>query len=106
MRALGGLLLIAVLAGCAGDYETFEPPPLDFSGRPPLRFAVDSVSVQSAYRPAGRPPFVDHTLVLTPEAAPRALLHNLGRPGLVHTLQRGRAALRSSCSGPALRAFA
>jgi hypothetical protein len=85
IRGFGALLLLALLLGCAGDYETFEPPPLDFGGRPPLRFAVDSVSVQSAYRPAGRPPFVEHTLVLTPEAAVRALLEQrlqaVGGPG-------------------------
>jgi hypothetical protein len=74
MRAVGGLLLITLLAGCAGDYETFKPPPLDFSGRPPLRFAVETITVQSAYRPQGRPPYIDHTLAVTPEAAARAML--------------------------------
>ena len=74
MRALAGLLLITVLAGCAGDYETFQPPPLDLSDQPVLRFAVDEISVESAYRPAGAPPYVDHTLALTPEAAVRSYL--------------------------------
>jgi hypothetical protein len=85
MRALPGLLLIALLAGCAGDYKTFQPPPLDFSGLPTLRFAVDRIAVESAYRPAGAPPFVDHTLALTPEAALRAYLEQklvaVGGPG-------------------------
>jgi len=85
MRALGGLLLITLLLGCAREYETFEPPPLDFSGRPPLRFAVDAVTVQSAYRPPGRPPFIDQTMVVTPEAATRAMLEQrlqaVGGPG-------------------------
>jgi hypothetical protein len=85
MRTLTGFLLIALLAGCAGDYQTFQPPPLDFSGQPTLRFAVDRITVESAYRPAGAPPFVDHTLALTPEAALRAYLEQklvaVGGPG-------------------------
>jgi hypothetical protein len=85
MRMLRGLLLITLLAGCAGDYETFQPPPLDLGGQPPLRFAVDAITVESAYRPAGAPPFVDHTLALTPEAAMRAYLEQklqaVGGPG-------------------------
>jgi hypothetical protein len=85
MRTLTGFLLIALLAGCAGDYQTFQPPPLDFSGQPTLRFAVDRITVESTYRPAGAPPFVDHTLALTPEAALRAYLEQklvaVGGPG-------------------------
>jgi hypothetical protein len=69
------LVVAAVLLGaCASEYETFEPPPLDFSNRQPLRLAVDRVAVDSVYRPAGAPPYVDHALPLTPEAATRALL--------------------------------
>ena len=85
MRTLWVVLLLALLAGCARDYETFEPPPLDFSGRAPLRLAVDEVVVQSAYRPPGRLPFVEHTLILSPEAAARELLEHrlqaVGGPG-------------------------
>jgi hypothetical protein len=85
MRTLTGFLLIALLAGCAGDYQTVQPPPLDFSGQPTLRFAVDRITVESTYRPAGAPPFVDHTLALTPEAALRAYLEQklvaVGGPG-------------------------
>jgi hypothetical protein len=85
MRSVFVVLLTLLLAGCARDYETFEPPPLDFSERPPLRFAVDEVVIQSAYRPPGRPPFVEHTLILSPEAAARALLEQrlqaVGGPG-------------------------
>jgi hypothetical protein len=90
MRRLRGLVLIALLAGCTGDYETFQPPPLDLSGQPPLRFAVDTIAVESAYRPAGAPPFVDHTLALTPEAALRAYLEQklqaVGGPGRLHAV--------------------
>jgi hypothetical protein len=85
MRVLWGLLLVTLLTGCAGDYETFQPPPLDLSRQPALRFAVDRVTVESAYRPAGAPPFVDHTLALTPEAAVRGYLEQklqaVGGPG-------------------------
>jgi hypothetical protein len=66
-------LLVAVLAGCA-NYESFDPPPLDYSDRTPLRLAVDSVAVQSAYTPPGQPPNVEHTLILSPEEALRRLL--------------------------------
>jgi hypothetical protein len=85
MRVLRGLLLVTLLAGCAGDYETFQPPPLDLSRQPALHFAVDRITVESAYRPAGAPPFVDHTLALTPEAAVRSYLEQklraVGGPG-------------------------
>jgi hypothetical protein len=85
MRRTLVLLLAIGLAGCAGDYETFQPPPLDFGDRPPLRFAVGAVDIRSAYEAKGAPPFVDHTFALTPEAATRQLLeHRLqaaGGPG-------------------------
>jgi hypothetical protein len=68
------VIVVGMLGGCASDYQTFDPPPLDFSGRPPLNLAVDRVAVDSVYRPAGAPPYVDHALPLTPEAATRALL--------------------------------
>jgi hypothetical protein len=67
-------IVIGLLGGCASDYQTFEPPPLDFSDRPPLQLAVERITIDSVYRPAGAPPYVDHMLPLTPEAATRALL--------------------------------
>ncbi len=85
MRSVLAVLLFVGLAGCAGNYETFVPPPLDFSSQPPLRFAVGAIDVQSAYQPRGAPPYVEHTFALTPEAAIRQLLeHRLqaaGGPG-------------------------
>jgi hypothetical protein len=85
MRAGWGLLLVVLLAGCAGDYQTCEPPPLDFSAQPTLRFAVERIDVESAYRSPGAPPFVEHTLALTPEAALRGYLEQkleaVGGPG-------------------------
>jgi hypothetical protein len=68
------LILIGLLGACTGDYETFEPPPLDFSGRQPLDLAVDRVVIDSVYRPTGEPPYVDHLMQLSPESATRALL--------------------------------
>jgi hypothetical protein len=68
------VVVIGLLGGCAGEYESFTPPPLDFSDRQPLNLAVDRVMIDSVYRPAGAPPYVDHALPLTPEAATRALL--------------------------------
>jgi hypothetical protein len=68
------LLLGLLAAACAREYETFQPPPLDFGDRPPIRLKVERVDVQSAFRPQGAPPFIGHTLALTPEAALRQLL--------------------------------
>ena len=76
MTAVRVLLVVAtaLLSACATKYETFEAPPLDFSDRQPLSLAVERVAIDSVYRPAGAPPYVDHALPLTPEAATRALL--------------------------------
>jgi hypothetical protein len=78
-------LLVLGLAGCAEKYQTFQPPPLDFGDRPPLRFAVGAIDIQSAYQPKGAPPYVEHTFALTPEAAIRQLLEHrlqaVGGPG-------------------------
>jgi hypothetical protein len=68
------LIVLGALGACTGDYQTFEPPPLDFSDRPPLDLAVERVAIDSAYRPAGEPPYVDHLMRVSPEAATRALL--------------------------------
>jgi hypothetical protein len=89
-RAARAWLVVAIglLGACAGDYETFEPPPLDFSDRQPLNLAVDRVTIDSVYRPAGAPTYVDHVLPLTPEAATRALLeHRLRAVGGPDRLQ-------------------
>ena len=81
---------MTLLAGCAGDYQSFQPPPLDLSNQPTLRFAVDQITVESAYQPAGAPPFIDHTLAVTPEAALRAYLEQklaaVGGPGRLHAV--------------------
>jgi hypothetical protein len=66
--------VIGLLGACTSDYETFEPPPLDFSDRQPLDLAVQRVAIDSLYRPAGEPPYVDHLMRVSPEAATRALL--------------------------------
>ena len=85
MRAVLALLLLVGAAGCARNYETFQPPPLDFGDRPPLRFAVGAIDIRSAYVPKGSPPFVEHTFALTPDAAMRQLLERrlqaAGGPG-------------------------
>jgi hypothetical protein len=68
------VVIVGLLGGCASDYESFVPPRLDFSDRQPLDRAVERVTIESVDRPAGAPPYVDHALPLTPEAATRALL--------------------------------
>jgi hypothetical protein len=67
-------IVIGLLAGCAGGYESFTPPPLDFADRPPLQLAVERIAIDSVYRPAAAPPYVDHLMPLSPEAATRTLL--------------------------------
>lgn len=82
------VVLACLLAACAREYQSFRPPPLDFGDRPPLALAVDRVTVQSAHRPQGAPPFVEHTLALTPEAATRQLLeHRLEAVGGTGSVQ-------------------
>ena len=68
------LLVVGLLCACTSDYETFEPPPLDYSDREPFELAVERVTVDSVYRPAGAPPYVDHVMPVSPEVATRALL--------------------------------
>lgn len=80
MIALGGLLV-----ACSSSYETFRPPPLDFSDQTPLRLEVGAVTVQSAYRSQTAAPYVDTLLPLKPEDAIREMLEArlvaIGGPG-------------------------
>ena len=90
VRRLGIVLLITLATACTRQYETFEPPPLDFSGRQALLLAVERVTVQSAFRSQGAPPFVEHGFVVTPESAARRLLehrlHAVGGAGSVQAV--------------------
>lgn len=70
LAAIAGGLLVA----CTSSYETFRPPPLDFSDEAPLRLAVQTVAVQSAYRPRDAAPYVDNQMPLKPEDAIRQML--------------------------------
>jgi hypothetical protein len=77
VSALRGLIVAVaggLLVACTGSYEPFRPPPLDFSARPPLRLAVQTVSVQSAYRPRDVAPYVDNVMPVKPEDAIRQML--------------------------------
>jgi hypothetical protein len=88
--AAAAAVLISLLVACTGNYETFRPPPLDFSKNAPLRLAVDRVTVQSAYRPQDDPPFIDNQMPLRPEDAIRQLLEHrlfaVGGPGSVQAV--------------------
>jgi hypothetical protein len=79
-----------VVAACSSSYETFRPPPLDFSDRAPLRLAVERVSVQSAYRPRDTAPYVDNLMPLKPEDAIRQMLEArlvaAGGPGSIQAV--------------------
>lgn len=61
---------LVLLGACATEYQSFEPPPLDFSDRQPLKLAVERIAIDSLYRPTGSAP----PLPLHPEEATRALL--------------------------------
>jgi hypothetical protein len=78
------ILALSVVA-CAEGPTSFQPPPLNYSDRTPLNFAVERVSITNAYLPPTTPPFVDHTIQPTPEAAAHALLqqrlHAIGGTG-------------------------
>jgi hypothetical protein len=73
-RGLIAALAGGLLAACSSSYETFRPPPLDFSDQAPLRLAVETVAVQSAYRPRDAAPYVDNVMPLKPEDAIRKML--------------------------------
>ncbi|MEM7022655.1 MAG: hypothetical protein AAF637_08660 [Pseudomonadota bacterium] len=79
------IALAGLLAACTSSYETFRPPPLDFSNRAPLRIEVGSVNVQSAYRPRTAAPYVDNLMPVKPEDAIREMLQArliaIGGPG-------------------------
>jgi hypothetical protein len=90
MRAAIAALATGLVVACSSSYETFRPPPLDFSGRPPLRLAVERVTVQSAYRPRDAAPYVDNLMPLKPEDAIRQMLEArlvaAGGPGRVQAV--------------------
>jgi hypothetical protein len=79
-----------LVVACSSSYETFRPPPLDFSDRAPLRLAVERVSVQSAYRPRDTAPYVDNLMPLKPEDAIRQMLEArlvaAGGPGSIQAV--------------------
>jgi hypothetical protein len=74
MRAVIAALATGLVVACTSGYETFRPPPLDFSGQALLRLAVERVSIQSAYRPRDAAPYVDNVMPLKPEDAIRQML--------------------------------
>ncbi|HEX5078383.1 MAG TPA: hypothetical protein VFV80_04475 [Geminicoccaceae bacterium] len=74
MRGVIAAALTGLVVACGSSYETFRPPPLDFSDRPPLRLAVGRVTVESAYRPRDTAPYVDNVMPLKPEDAIRRML--------------------------------
>jgi hypothetical protein len=74
IRSAIAAVATGLVVACSSSYETFRPPPLDFSDRAPLRLAVERVSVQSAYRPRDTAPYVDNLMPLKPEDAIRQML--------------------------------
>ena len=77
IKAVVASVVVGVMVGvtaCTSSYETFRPPPLDFSKEAPLRFEVGQIMVQSAYRPQPNPPYVDQVMPLKPEDAARQML--------------------------------
>ena len=64
-------LIIGLPPGAPASTRASSRRPLDFGSRPPLELAVERITIDRVYRPAGAPPYVDHTLPLTPEATTR-----------------------------------
>jgi hypothetical protein len=90
MRSAIAAVAAGLVVACSSSYDTFRPPPLDFSGRAPLRLAVERVTVQSAYRPRETAPYVDHLMPLKPEDAIRQMLEArlvaAGGPGSIQAV--------------------
>jgi hypothetical protein len=90
IRSAIAAVATGLVVACSSSYETFRPPPLDFSDRAPLRLAVERVSVQSAYRPRDTAPYVDNLMPLKPEDAIRQMLEArlvaAGGPGSVQAV--------------------
>jgi hypothetical protein len=63
--------LLLLLGGCSQSYETFDPPPLDFSERQPLFLRVDEVRIQSTAAVADSP---SSAMPVPPEEAARQML--------------------------------
>jgi hypothetical protein len=90
IRSAIAAVATGLVVACSSSYETFRPPPLDFSDRAPLRLAVERVSVQSAYRPRDTAPYVDNLMPLKPEDAIRQMLEArlvaAGGPGSIQAV--------------------
>jgi hypothetical protein len=90
MRVAIAAVATGFLVACTGSYETFRPAPLDFSERPPLRLAVGTVNVQSAYRPRSEAPYVDSVMPIKPDDAIRQMLEArlvaAGGPGSIQAV--------------------
>lgn len=90
MRAAIAAAATSLLVACSSSYETFRPPPLDFSDQEPLRLQVSQIIVQSAYRPRNDPPYVDSQMPLKPEDAVRQMLEArlaaVGGPGTIQAV--------------------
>lgn len=67
-----GVALLLLLGGCGQSYETFEPPPLDFSERQPLFLRVDEVRIQSTAAAPGEGR--GSAMPVPPEEAARQML--------------------------------
>jgi hypothetical protein len=90
LRGVIAAVATGLLVACSSSYETFRPPPLDFSDRAPLRLGVGAIAVQSAYRPRDTEPYVDNLMPLKPEDAIRQMLEArliaAGGPGSIQAV--------------------
>ena len=75
MLGLVALLLPLGLMACSADrFEGFQPPPLSYQDRTPIRLAVVEVGLESRFEPPAGPTHIEASLPLTPEVATLALL--------------------------------
>lgn len=73
-RGAVAVLLGLWLGSCVSQPSSFQPAPLTYVDRTPVEFAVERVTIESVYHAPMTPPFVDHTIDPTPQAAARTLL--------------------------------
>lgn len=74
------LLVVLLLAGCGTPLTSFTPPPLDYSGRLPLRLAVSDVRIDRQQRPAGIATAAEYQLPISLAEATEALLRQRLQP--------------------------
>jgi hypothetical protein len=97
MRPVAVIALTLVLAGCTAVPKPYEGR--DFAAEAPVRMNVGAVMVDSAYKPTGEWPNVEHQLVPQPEDALRTAImqrYQPARPGVAGGLVNLRFTIKEA----------